>query len=76
MLLEVRRCSARAQRRLCTPTGGVETVVAVGAPSRAGGSFGAWLRPWSIYLGQVGDRVCVLAFGAFGGKFVIRPPWL
>ena len=26
-------------------TGGVETVVTVGAPSRADGSFGAWLRP-------------------------------
>ena len=35
-----------AWRRLCTPTGGVETVVAVGAPSRDVGSFGAWLRPW------------------------------
>ena len=33
-----------------TPTGGVETVVAVGAPSRADGSFGAWLRPWRIVL--------------------------
>ena len=28
--------------------GWVETVVAVGAPSRADGSFGAWLRPWRI----------------------------
>ena len=36
--MNVRRGRAR---RLCTPTaGGVETVVAVGAPSRAGGSLG------------------------------------
>ena len=38
---------AAAWRRLCTPTGGVETVVAVGAPSRDVGSFGTWLRPWA-----------------------------
>ena len=38
--------SAAAWRHRCTPTGGVETAVAVGAPSRADGSFGAWLRPW------------------------------
>ena len=37
-------------RHRCTPTGGVETAVAVGVPSRAGGSFGAWLRPWRIVL--------------------------
>ena len=37
---------------------GVETVGAVGAPSGADGSFGAWLRPWRIVsLGQ--DRVGV-----------------
>ena len=24
--------------------------VAVGVPSRAGGSFGAWLRPWLLFL--------------------------
>ena len=37
--------SVAASRRLCTPTaGGAETVMAVEAPSRAGGSFGAWLR--------------------------------
>ena len=38
-------------RRRCTPTGGVETVVAVGAPSRADGSFG-WLRPWRLYINE------------------------
>ena len=38
----------------CTPTGGVETAVAVGVPSRAGGSFGEWLQPF-----VTGDRVGV-----------------
>ena len=33
-----------------TPTGGVETVVAVGAPSRADGSFGACLCPCCPFL--------------------------
>ena len=41
---------AAAWRHRCTPTGGVEMAVAVGVPSRAGGSFGAWLRPWHIVL--------------------------
>ena len=41
---------AAAWRHRCTPTGGVETAVAVGVPSRADGSFGAWLRPWRIVL--------------------------
>ena len=35
-----------ARGRRCTPTGGMETVVAVGTPSRADGTLGAWLRPW------------------------------
>ena len=42
--------SAAAWRHRCTPTGGVETAVAVGVPSRADGSFGAWLRPWRTAL--------------------------
>ena len=46
-----------------TPTGGVETVVAVGAPSRADGSFGAWLRPWSIVFCLICGRVGVLSLG-------------
>ena len=43
-----------------TPTGGVETVVAVGAPSRADGRFGAWLCPSRDLLGPVPVPVTVL----------------
>ena len=56
--------------RIKFQTGGVETAVAVGVPSRAGGSFGAWLRPCHIVLFCDRDRVGVYLMknGYCGGK--------
>ena len=51
---------ALTQGRRCTPTGGVETAVAVGAPSRADGNFGAWLRPWRTILNRFVTGLTVL----------------
>ena len=53
LFYKVQQCNTYVSNRWrhrCTPIGGVETAVAVGVPSRADGSFGAWLRPWRIVL--------------------------
>ena len=59
-LLSILACKDGDRTAIDTVESGGETVVAVGAPSRADGSFGAWLRPWRIVLISLVTRVGVL----------------